>query len=258
MRILFVTQKEPFYIKSFFSCFLKNHNHYIAGIVLQDTFGRRKTHVAKKAFEFYGPVGFLYMSCKYAGIKLSDAASRVTNVYFDLSIEQLARKYSVPILPFKSVNSPRFIEFVSSNQIDVIVSVAASEIFGESVLAAPRFGCINIHSSPLPKYRGMMPNFWILYNNEKNAWVTIHRMVKELDAGPIMFQDKFEIRKSESYNSLSKRSKQFAAGALLKVLSQLEQGKVQYSDNDPKQATYYTFPTRKHIKLVKSRGGRIL
>ena len=260
MNLVFVTQSEPFYIKYFFRVFLEDYKdrNNIKGIIIQDTLGQKKySRTIQKAFRFYGTVGFIYFGIKYMGIKASDILSRLINIQFNISIEQIARKYNRPILKFKSVNSKDFLDYIKKEGIDLIISVAASEIFKKDILNMPKYGCINIHSSPLPKYRGMMPNFWILYNNEKYAWVTIHKMVEKLDDGPIIFQDKFEIMSGETYHSLAKRSKKFAAKQLLKVLKQFEEGEIKYMPNDSSKATYYTFPTKEEIKQFTKKGGRM-
>ncbi len=260
MRIVFVTQSEPFYIKHFFNTFLKNYpSENIKGLVIQTTLNQKKrSDVIRKAVDFYGITGFIYMGAKYAEIKVTDAFSRFTNIQTNSSMEQIVKKYDVPILKYRSINGKDFLDFIKNEDIDLIVSVAASEIFKEGVLNAPRLGCINIHSAPLPKYRGMMPNFWTLYNNEEYAWVTIHKMVDKLDDGPIILQDKFKILPDETYNSLAKRSKKFATKVLLKVLKKFDEGAITYLSNDSSKATYYTFPTKKEIREFKRRGGRII
>ncbi len=261
MNILFVTQADPFYIKFFFKTFFERYGkkENIKGIVIQDTLNQKTlSSIIRKALSFYGPYGFLCMSFRYAGIKVADILSKLTNIQLDASIAQISRRYGIPILPFKSVNSEEFHSFIVKENVELIISVAASEIFRKEVLDLPKFGCINSHSAPLPKYRGMMPNFWMLYNNEKNAWVTVHKMVKGLDEGQIILRDKFEIMPNESFNSLAKRSKEFAAEVILKVLEQFEDGTVKYLPNDTTEATYYTFPSREDMMEFKRKGGRII
>jgi len=258
MRVFFVTQSEPFYIKFFFKRFLENYNpDHIKGIVIQNTLSQKKySGIVRKALDFYGIKGFLYMGFKNVGIRISGVLSKFMNIQPN-SIEQIVQNYGIPILKHKSVNSREFLDFILEEKIDLIISVAASEIFRHEVLHTPGLGCINIHSGPLPKYRGMMPIFWTLYNNEKCAWVTIHKMVEKLDDGPIVLQDKFKIMPKETYNSLAKRSKEFAARLLLEVLGQFERQKVNYYPNDWSKATYYSFPTKVEMRQFKKRGGRI-
>ncbi|HDH07471.1 MAG TPA: hypothetical protein ENG89_00430 [Candidatus Moranbacteria bacterium] len=261
MNIMFVTQDEPFYIKSFFRRFLSQYleKDMIKGVLIQKTFNQGSfSGVLKKALDFYGKFGFFYMGLQYAGIKASDLQSRLLNIQFNHSIEQIVEKHGIPLLKFESVNGVDFLEFIRKEDISLIISVAASEIFKKSVLNAPAMGCINVHSAPLPKYRGMMPNFWTLYNKEEYAWITVHKMVEKLDEGPIILQESFNVFPRESYNSLAKRSKEYAAELLIKVLKMFEDGTVRYLPNDSSKATYYTFPTKEEVHEFKKRGGRII
>ena len=260
MNLLFVTQFEPFYIKYFFKTFLSKHIECsIKGIVIQKTLNQQcKLGIIYKSYILFGVKGFFYMGFKYLFAKIVSFISKYVKIGIDTSIEQVAKKHNIPILQFESVNTDEFLEFIKKEEINLVVSVAASEIFKDKILNLPKFGCINIHSSPLPKYRGMMPNFWTLYNNEEYAWVTIHKMVKKLDDGPILLQDKFLINNNETYNSLAKRSKEFAAKLLFEALEQINKGKVNYLPNDFSKATYYSFPTRDDIKKFKKAGGRII
>lgn len=260
MNILFITQSEPFYIKYFFRIFLNKCTKYnIKGIVIQDPFNQKQlSRIIKRVIYFYGIKGFLKMCFKYLIIKSTDFASKFLDIQVNASIEQIVKKHAIPILNYKSVNNKEFIDFIKKENIDLVISVAASEIFRYEVLHTPNYGCINIHSAPLPKYRGMMPNFWTLYNNEEYAWVTIHKMVEKLDDGSIILQDKFKIINGETYDSLAKRSKEFAARLLLKTLEQIEEGEVNYLSNDSSKATYFTFPTKDEVRQFKKMGGRII
>lgn len=260
MKIVFVTQSEPFYIKHFYSSFFKaKPNVQVEGIVIQKTLNEQgMAGVIKKAFSFFGLKGFVPLGLKYVIIKASDVISRATEISFSASIEQIAMKQCVPILDFTSVNQKEFIDFIKNREIDLIVSVAASEIFKSEVINAPRLGCLNVHSSRLPLGRGMMPNFWTLYNKEEYAWVTVHKLNKMLDDGPIVVQDKFEIVPGQTYHSLAIRSKVFASGLLIRALELINSPEVQLIENDSSMATYHTFPTKEDIRLFKQMGGRII
>jgi methionyl-tRNA formyltransferase len=260
MRLILVTQAEPFFTRHFFRRFLSQYPAGdILGIVIQSTFNKQnRADVIKQAMGFFGLWGFFIMGLRFIGLRLAGTFSSIMGKGSLTSVESIACSHGVPILPFKSVNSDEFQEFIRGESIDLVVSVAASEIFKDEALNTPRLGCINIHSAPLPRYRGMMPNFWVLYNGEKKAWVTIHRMAEKLDNGPIIIQEGFDIIPGESYVSLATRSKEFAAGLLIKCIGILESGSIEYLPNNTAKATYFTFPTPQESRAFRKRGGRIV
>ena len=261
MNIVLVTQKEPFYLRFFFKKFFEIYDKNkinILGIVIQPPFNdKNKFNTIVRAVNFYGLPGFLYMLGKFSLLFLLSLLESNLKLPFNASIESICHRHNIPVLPFKSVNSADFINFIQENNVELIVSVAASEIFRKKILNSPKFGCINIHSGPLPKYRGMMPNFWTLFNQEKFAYVTIHKMNRKLDDGPIIIQDKFPLPETISYNQLVKISKQFSAELLNKALDLIESGNVNYLPNDSKLASYYSFPTKKDMREFKRKGGKI-
>lgn len=262
IKIVFVTQNDPFYVKHFFSEFLREYPKNtvtVMGVIIQNTFNQKnQLEVIKKALSFYGFYGFIKIGITGIGIKIASVLERFFKIQFDATIDSICALHNISVLQYKSVNSREFHDFIKDNNIDVIVSVAASEIFKSKILHLPRLGCINLHSSQLPKRRGMMPNFWTMYDCEQYAWITIHKMVEKLDDGPIILQDKFEILKEESFDHLAKRSKRFGAHLIILFMKLLEKGNVTYQPNDSSLATYHTFPTREDVKQFKRRGGRII
>jgi methionyl-tRNA formyltransferase len=261
VNFVVVTQDEPFYVKYFFKVFIDKYPYRdeIKGVVIQNTFNKKSNvSIYRKAMLFYGFWGSVLMGLQYAFCKLAEVLWHSNKSSFTPTIKSVLRSYKVPVLSFRSVNNSEFLGFIKEGKISLVISVAASEIFKRSVLEAPEFGCINMHSGPLPMYKGMMPNFWTLFNKERYAYVTIHKMAEKIDDGAIIRQDKFEIEKNESFNSLARRSKEFGAELMVDVLKRLRQGSMNCRPNYSSQATYYTFPTAEQIKLFKKRGGRIL
>ncbi|MBD3378842.1 MAG: hypothetical protein GF408_00045 [Candidatus Omnitrophica bacterium] len=261
MRILFVTQADPFYVKIFFREFLRIYasREDIKGIVIQKALNQDTgTGLMRKALTLYGPVGFFLKGLEYLGIRALDLPKRLLKAGLNDTVGQLAMKYDIPVFEGVSVNSDDLRDIVRSRQIDLVVSVAASEVFGTEILGLPPRGCINIHGGLLPKYRGMLPNFWTLYNSEEYAWVTIHRMAEEIDEGPVLIQDRFRIGEKESFESVARRSKEMAALLLVKLLGMYEKDEVSSFRNEDVPSSYYSFPRKEDIRVFRKRGGRIL
>jgi len=112
-------------------------------------------------------------------------------------------------------------ELFASYRADVAIVVAYGRILPSEFLSAPRHGCINVHFSLLPKFRGAAPVNWAIVQGEKETGVTTMRIVEELDAGPVLLQRATEIGKSETAPELMKRLAEIGADLLVKTLQGL-------------------------------------
>ena len=109
---------------------------------------------------------------------------------------------------------------------DVIVVAAYGKILRPSVLHMTKFGCLNVHASLLPKYRGAAPIQWAVLNGEKESGVTIMQMDEGLDTGDILYQEKIPLSLDETSGSLFEKLSHLGGPALLHVLDLLEEGKL--------------------------------
>ena len=153
-------------------------------------------------------------------------------------VKELALKYSLRIEQPKKIKGNRdFISLLRSLDPAIIVVVAYGRILPREILDIPEHGCVNVHASLLPKYRGAAPIQWALLNGEKETGVTIMKLDELLDTGDIILQEKVEIRDDDNAFSLSR--KLFSAGSrlLLKALEQIEEGKAQYRPQKEAEAT---------------------
>jgi methionyl-tRNA formyltransferase len=175
------------------------------------------------------------------------------------SAADVARRHKIPVYPISKINAADTVSFLANTvRPDLIISIAASQIFRSAVLRLPVHGCINLHSAPLPRYQGMMPNFWAMVNGEKETAVTVHYMVEKIDAGNIVIQRSVPITPSDSLHDLMVRSKQIGAQAVLDAISQIENGTVKTRPLDTTQATYFSFPTRTDAQRLRAQGRRLL
>ncbi len=164
------------------------------------------------------------------------------------------------ILEFENVNQKSFIQFLGDNQIDLLISVSASQIFSAALLSVPRLGCINLHNGALPQYKGMLPNFWQMYDGESHTTLTIHKMAPQLDAGDILLTRKTQIPPARPLDDVIKLTKRKSALALMDLLVSVANGTGTLHGTAPPSegAVYYTFPTRADVKEFKRRGHRVL
>src|SRR5713226_4239590 len=111
----------------------------------------------------------------------------------------------------------------SSHNADAAIVVAYGKILPAEFLNSPRHGCINVHFSLLPKYRGAAPVNWAIANGEKETGVTTMRIVEELDAGPLLLQSATRIGERETAPELMKRLAETGADLLSETLKDIEQ-----------------------------------
>ena len=110
----------------------------------------------------------------------------------------VAGKMGYDVIPSARIKDPSFADHVLSERVDIILNVHSKFIMNPRVLAAPGIGSFNLHPGPLPRYAGLNPASWALYNGETTHAVTLHKMVPAIDAGPIVYQSTFEIKPNDS------------------------------------------------------------
>jgi len=256
MRIAVVTQADPFYVPVFFRSFFEQAPDHpdilIRAVVDLPSFNEPFPQTVLRMLRFYGFVDFVRQSVRYVWHKAIDSLGLAA-----MSVASLCRKHRVPYMKVQNINTEAFVEWIKREAIDVLVSVAASQIFKPPLLQAPRWGCINIHSAALPRYRGMMPNFWAMRFGEDKAGITIHTMDPEVDRGKVLLQDFLEILPEESLDSLMRRSKLAGAKLMWKALEQIREGSYALKDYEG-PSSYYSFPTPEDVKALRRRGHPLL
>ena len=197
LNIILVTQDDPFYLPTFFEQFTKVHNDTdinVLGVVIQAPLGKKSiTKLAKQMYEFYGLINFFIIGCKYVIYKLLNAvAIKVFDGKFPgkYSVRHVLKKNGWDILKYKNVNGKYFLKYANDNNVDLIVSVGGSQKFKTKVLNTPKYGCINIHNSKLPKNRGVLPTFWAMmdYENDDSTAMSVFKMDEDWDSGLIIKQ----------------------------------------------------------------------
>lgn len=261
LKVLFVTQNDPIYVREFFEELLQvaPERIHVAGIVLAPAMGKRSVvDLARQMWEFYGPIDFVRMGLRYALLRIGarlPAALRLGRV---CSIEQAAFEHGVPVQHVADLNAPDFVARVRESGVDLIASVAAPQVFREALIGAPRLGCVNIHNSKLPHYRGMLPNFWQMLHGERTVGTTIHRINAKLDDGPILAQIETPVRPGESLDALIRRTKRAGARFMVETLEMLASGRLEERPNPVAEGSYFTFPKRADVRAFRSRGLRLL
>jgi len=153
-------------------------------------------------------------------------------------VEITAKKLSLNLRTPLSLDSDEEYNFLKSIKPEMVVVVAYGKIIPKRFLNLPKFGFINIHASLLPKWRGAAPMQRSIMNLDNETGITIMKIVEELDAGPIIHQDKIKINENVDTLSLSKLLSQLGAKSLIKAMNKIFNGNVSFQEQNHKAATY--------------------
>ncbi len=144
----------------------------------------------------------------------------------------------VPFFQPPKCSTKEFAEILRSFQADLFVVVAYGEIIKQEVLDIPRFGCINVHASLLPKYRGAAPIQRALMNGEKETGISIIQLVLEMDAGDVLEIQKIPIEINTTFPELEEALCELGTKCLVKVLKDFEQNSVTKAAQNPSLVTF--------------------
>lgn len=155
-----------------------------------------------------------------------------------------AQNHCIPVYQFEKISSEEGERFLEELAPDLLITAAFGHILSEKILSIPKYGCINVHASLLPKYRGAAPIRWAILNGEKQTGITTMYTVKALDAGDILEQDAIQITPEmtggELYNELSN----LGAHTLKRTLQKLADGTLKRIPQDPADASYFPMFTK--------------
>ena len=137
-------------------------------------------------------------------------------------VKEVAAEAGIPVLQPKKVREEAVVEELRSYHPDVIVVVAFGQLIPKSILEMPKYGCVNVHASLLPKYRGAAPIQWAVIDGEEKSGVTTMQMDEGLDTGDMLLTEEVTLDPEETGGSLFDKLSQVGAQLLLKTLDALE------------------------------------
>ena len=162
----------------------------------------------------------------------------------DPSIQAYAQSLGIPVWNIKTPNGKQFRSELEALQPDIIINQSQS-IIKKELLDIPTIGVLNRHNALLPKNRGRLTPFWVLYKQEKETGVSIHFVEEGIDSGDIIVQKRYDVNKNDTFNSLVNKNYEIAPVAMLEALDKLEQDNKDFLPNDDALATYNTTPRLK-------------
>ncbi len=162
-------------------------------------------------------------------------------------VKECAVRHGIAVLQPVRVKAPEAVEELKKYEADVYVVAAFGQILSKEILALPRFGCVNIHASLLPKYRGAAPINQCIIDGEQETGVTIMQMDAGIDTGDILTQKKVIIEDKETAETLFDKLSQAGAALIVETLPMIERGEITPVKQDESLAGY--------VKMMdKSRG----
>ena len=153
-------------------------------------------------------------------------------------VKEYAMEQNIPCFQPEKIRDESCMEILQKEQADIFVVVAFGQILPQRILDIPKYGCMNVHASLLPKYRGAAPIQWSVINGDAETGVTTMRMDAGMDTGDILLQERIAIAPDETGGSLFDKLA-VAGGALcVKTLSRIEDGTIESIPQDHEAATY--------------------
>lgn len=153
-------------------------------------------------------------------------------------VKEKAIEYNIPVYQPVKVREESFVEVLKEIQPEVIVVVAFGQILPESILNIPEYGCINVHASLLPKYRGAAPIQWSIIDGEQKTGITTMYMDVGLDTGDMLLQEEVMITPEETGGSLHDKLSILGGRLLVETLEQLEAKTIHRRKQDDSQSNY--------------------
>lgn len=250
MRIILITQDEPFYLAKNIDYLLNilPKEHQVVGAVIANPspFGKKESFIkkARKTLSIFGIKFFIFYSIKYI-IHFFDTKKNV---------QSILTRHGIPKIELtKSINHKSSIQTIEMKNPDLLVSIQGNEIFKKPIITLAKKGCINLHTALLPKYRGLMPSFWALKNNEEYTGVSVFFVDEGIDSGPIIIQRRIEI-KNQTLEELIIQTKKIGMEAIVDAIKLISEDNISLIENNDSNKTYFSFPSKEDVNDFKKIG----
>lgn len=161
-------------------------------------------------------------------------------------VKEKALEYGIPVYQPVKAREESFVELLRSLNPDVMVVIAFGQILPKAILDIPKYGCINIHASLLPKYRGAAPLQWVVLEGEKETGITTMMMDVGMDTGDMLEKLVVPVDRKETYGSIHDKLSVLGGELILSTLEKLENGTLKRTPQPEDGATY----TKKITKVM--------
>ena len=169
-----------------------------------------------------------------------------------------AEQLGIPVYTPKTLKDDSFLELLRDLSPDIIAVVAYGKILPRSVLDFPKYGCINLHVSLLPKYRGAAPMQRAIINGDKKTGVTVMQMAEGLDTGDILVTEEFDIGPEDNFEDIHDRSAEIGGKLLSSTIEKIAEGVVTPKKQDDSLASYAAKIEKSDCKIDFSLSAKVL
>ena len=252
MKIVLITQNDPFYLAdslNYLVDILPRHSKIVACVVgSASPFGKKENFFEKsfKTYSIFGFKFFMHYSLKFIKSKFQ-SSKKISNILNDFCIDKIVLN--------KHINHPESVQSIKKYDPDLLISILGNQIFKDPIIRLAPKGCLNLHTALLPKYRGLMPTFWVMKNDEEYTGVSVFFVDKGIDSGPIVVQEKVKIG-NKSQEELIKHTKKIGMESIAKAVDLIEKDQVNLIENNDTEKSYYSFPEQKDVIDFVSKGKR--
>lgn len=240
---------DPIHTYSFIKDIIDKQGDQIVGLAIPKgnrlTLSKGKSKIAYlfSLLLIMGPWQFLMTSFKTLTFKIRKKLFGI-GWSKDPSIAGYAASKKIPVMHIATPNSKKFRDFLETLELDLIIN-QSQNIIKKDLLAIPKIGMLNRHNALLPKNRGRLTPFWVIYKEETETGVSIHFVEEGIDSGEIVVQKKYAVGKKDNFNSVVKKNYKIASDAMNEAIDLLKMGFRDYLPNDDDYATYNSTPSFK-------------
>ena len=252
MRIVLLTQDDPFFLAENINYLIDNlppHSELVACVLFKvSAFGKSKGFItqAQETRSIFGTKFFIRYGFKFVFNKFNKK-KKITHVM---------HMHNIPLIQLeKNINHKSSIKEIGSFKPDLLVSIAGNQIFKRPIIDLAPSGCLNLHTALLPKYRGLLPTFWVMKNKEKETGVSVFFVDEGIDSGPILVQKKVVIG-DRSQEQLIIDTKKIGMDAIIASIEKIQSGNYDLIPNPDADKTYYSKPTREDVKVFLEGGNK--
>lgn len=257
MRILVVTEEEELYLPLSIDRLLDRLGEQVLEVVcVRNRLLPSKFKAARKFCKIFGTGLVIHHGYRLVKAKILDKFDTLNFTGRYYSVKRVCRKYKIPYLLCDDINSADFLEHCQQLKVEIIACVSPTQIFKEDLINLPKYGCINIHTAKLPKYRGLYPTYWAMACGEKTVGISIHYIDKKIDTGRIILQDEVEIPPKVTLDQMLTTTKLKGVELLVEAIRQIASGTAQAYTPEGK-GTYFSYPTSESYKNFRSLGYKL-
>ena len=258
MKIAILTCEEMLYLPAFFDRFLQHRAKDVVGVFQCPPLYKDQTLFSqvKRYRKAFGVCSTLRLIWRVLAAKTKGrlGVGKKTGKFY--SVPAAARAHGVHEERVSDVNAPEFRERMKELGVEVILSVSCPQIFKAELISIPSLGCLNLHGADLPKYRGLIPSFWMLADGLSEAGVTIFFVDAGVDTGEVLGKRLFPILPDDTLDSFIVRAKREACDLALEALDQIDNGTASSAPLEG-EGSYFSYPTREAYRRFLKQGHRL-